>query len=120
MRKSCSSAVARASSSRSIRTRSAGEPRPAVAAIRSNTSSTSMQLQRGARRAGERSGITDCRRADADSSLPRLARQERDGDLDLRGREPLKQDRELADFDQAAAGLRNRRTRHDELMKEHP
>jgi hypothetical protein len=78
------------------------------------------ESQRGAGSAGERSGITHCRRADADSSLPRLARQERDGDLDLRGRETLKQGCELADLDEAAARLRNRRTRHDEVMKEHP
>ena len=68
---------------------------------------------------GERPGLTNGRRTNADSSLPRLTRQERDGDLDFRGRHALEQRGEAPDLDQPAAGIGNRCARRDELMKEH-
>ena len=48
IRKSCSSAVARCSRSRRRRTRSTGEPRPVIAAMLLNTSSTSPSRSTGA------------------------------------------------------------------------
>jgi hypothetical protein len=77
------------------------------------------QLQRGAGGAGGRSGVTNGRRANADSSLPRLAREEGDGDFDFSRRQLLEQRGQPPDLDQPAAGLRNGSTRHDEVMKEH-
>jgi hypothetical protein len=69
---------------------------------------------------GKRPGVADCRTTNSNSSLPRLARQERDGDLDFRGRDRLQQRGETPDLHQPAAGFRNRCTRRDELMKKHP
>jgi hypothetical protein len=64
-------------------------------------------------------GFEDGRAAYPDAPLSRLARQEGDGDLDLRGVQPPEQRRETADLGEAAAGLRDCAAGLDQFVKQH-
>jgi len=78
------------------------------------------QLERGAGSAGGAVWLTSGRRARCRSSLPRLARQERDGDLDLLRGKTSKQGASSPILARRLLAFANRRTRHDEVMKGAP
>ena len=63
--------------------------------------------------------FADCRAADADPPLPRLTRQEGDGDIDLRGIDSSEQRCELADLGETGACLRHCGTCLNQLVKKH-
>ena len=77
------------------------------------------ELEHRHRRGSQWLGFADCRAADADPSLPRLTRQEGDGDIDLRGIDSSEQRCELAVLGETGACLRHRGTCLDQLVKKH-